>query len=158
MCYWKQCILTITIEIDYLNWFSQVSKTWINIFFSVKLLKYFGVTAHFLGETSWSVARSVTYWRYRPLTHHDNIEIFHQIMRRQIHTRILLHVRDVAARGYKQVNILCRYTYVLALIFGTPRAELSRHTDGTSRQRCSAQRFANPRKMLMPYLWLKMPT
>ena len=31
-------------------------------------------------------------------------------------TRIVLHARDVAARGYKQVNILCRDTDVLVLL------------------------------------------
>ena len=31
-------------------------------------------------------------------------------------TRIVLHAKDVAARGYKQVNILCRDTDVLVLL------------------------------------------
>ena len=31
-------------------------------------------------------------------------------------TRIVLHARDAAARGYKQVNILCRDTDVLVLL------------------------------------------
>ena len=34
----------------------------------------------------------------------------------EVDTRIVLHVRDIAARGYKQVNILCRDTDVLVLL------------------------------------------
>ena len=44
-------------------------------------------------------------------------------------TRIVLHARDTAARGYKQVNILCRDTDVLVLLLAHPRAPLSRDMD-----------------------------
>ena len=52
-------------------------------------------------------------------------------------TRIVLHARDAAARGYKQVNILCRDTDVLVLLLGH-REQLCQEISmfaGTSRQR-----------------------
>ena len=52
-------------------------------------------------------------------------------------TRIVLHARDAAARGYKQVNILCRDTDVLVLLLAH-REHLCQEIwmfAGTSRQR-----------------------
>ena len=52
-------------------------------------------------------------------------------------TRIVLHARDTAARGYKQVNILCRDTDVLVLLLAH-REHLCQEIwmfAGTSRQR-----------------------
>ena len=52
-------------------------------------------------------------------------------------TRIVLHARDAAARGYKQVNILCRDTDVLVLLLAH-REQLCQEIwmfAGTSRQR-----------------------
>ena len=55
----------------------------------------------------------------------------------QADTRIVLHAQDAAARGYKQVNILCRDTEVLVLLLAH-REQLCQGIwmfAGTSRQR-----------------------
>ena len=61
-------------------------------------------------------------------------------------TRIVLHARDVAARGYKQVNILCRDTDVLVLLLAH-REQLCQEIwmfAGTSRQRRLHTSSQNP--------------
>ena len=61
-------------------------------------------------------------------------------------TRIVLHARDAAARGYKQVNILCRDTDVLVLLLAH-REQLCQEIwmfAGTSRQRRLHTSSQNP--------------
>ena len=65
-------------------------------------------------------------------------------------TRIVLHARDAAARGYKQVNILCRDTGVLVLLLAH-REQLCQEIwmfAGTSRQRryIPVHRIRSPRR------------
>ena len=140
--YLEQCILKINIKIESFNYFAQFKKDWIHTFANSSGAKTFGewsdrflrhVTSRFSDSLYkgwcdmivWSCDTSRQDIRERASDHEE------------ADTRIVLHARDAAARGYKQVNILCRDTDVLVLLLAH-REQLCQEIwmfAGTSRQR-----------------------